>query len=149
MYDRRYGTAWTTLSRDEAIERAFALGVDAHFGVTHPEEYERIVDSMQGAYARSIVELAYKEGKEKANQAEQALDGHQNIWDALVDQGAGAAVVDTDAPTDDGDEESEDADEFDITSAVDLPAALAALDLSNRPGEDDLDALDLPEFLRR
>lgn len=146
MYDRRYGTDWTTLSRDEAIERAFALGIDAHFGVTHPDEYERIVDSMQGAYARSIVELAYKEGKEKAKQAEQTLDGHQDIWDALVDQGAGAAVVDADAPTDD----DEDADtEFDITGAVDLPAALAALDLSNRPGEDDLDALDLPEFLRR
>ena len=147
MYERRYGTSWTTLSRDEAIERAFALGVDAHFGRTHPEEYERIVDSMQGAYARSIVELAYKEGEEKAKQASDGLDGEQAVWDALVDRGAGADIVNAEAPADEGSADGDD--EFDLGGMIDLPAALQALDLSSRPGEDDLDALELPEFLRR
>ena len=36
LYEREYGTDWTTLDKDEATERAYALGVAESLGEGRP-----------------------------------------------------------------------------------------------------------------
>ncbi|MDB2243140.1 hypothetical protein, partial [Halorubrum ezzemoulense] len=91
MSDRTFGTEWDDLSREEAVERAFALGVAA--GVDNPrtEELDRVLETFSGSYDRSIVELAYDEGRTKALEAKAARDDPEDeaVCSSLVD-GAGA-----------------------------------------------------------
>ncbi|WP_430503533.1 hypothetical protein [Haloparvum sp. PAK95] len=84
MYERSFGTDWSTLDRESAIERAFALGVAKACGESHPDEYTRVRQALPGAYDQSIVELAYEEGRTKALTLEQ--QGEEDVWEALVDE---------------------------------------------------------------
>ncbi|WP_135667392.1 hypothetical protein [Halorhabdus rudnickae] len=135
MYDRTYGTEWETLGKNEAAERAFALGVASVLGDPDPEEYDRVLETTVNSYDRSIVELAYQEGKQKATGKRREFDEDEDVWDALVEDDGPKTTVDEDAlPTGDRDG---------------LPAALDSLDLLDRPIEDELEAERLPEFLRK
>ncbi len=87
MYDRTYGTNWTALGRGEAIERAFALGVAEACDEGNPAEFDRVVDTAESAYGRSLIQLAYDEGRTKALEA--PVDDAETVWNELVDD-AGA-----------------------------------------------------------
>ncbi|WP_136689886.1 hypothetical protein [Halorhabdus amylolytica] len=134
MYDRTYGTDWETLGKDEAAERAFALGVAAVLGEPDPEEYERVIETAANSYDRSIVELAYAEGKRKASGRREEFDGDEDVWESLVEDGPKTTVDEDELPTGDRDG---------------LPAALESMDLLDRPVEDRFEAERLPEFLRK
>lgn len=135
MYDHSYGTDWETLGTDEAAERAFALGVAAALGEPDPDEYERVLETAASSYDRSIVELAYQEGKRKASGRRETSDGDDDVWESLVEDDRPKTTVDEDElPTGDRDG---------------LPAALESLDLLDRSVPDRLAAEDLPEFLRK
>lgn len=84
MYDRTFDTDWESLDRESAIERAFALGVAAACGSPNRSEYERIRTSMETVYDRSIVELAYEEGRSKATGLERRGEPTETIWETLV-----------------------------------------------------------------
>ncbi|MFC7069915.1 hypothetical protein [Halobaculum lipolyticum] len=56
-----------TLSPDEAIRRAHALGVAAAFGADTEAALEEVRTSLDATYDRSIVDLAYREGKGDAD----------------------------------------------------------------------------------
>ena len=135
MYDRSYGTDWETLGKDQATERAFALGVAAALGDPAPDEYERVLETAANSYDRSIVELAYQEGKRKAAGKRAEADDEASVWESLVEESGPKTTVDEDEiPTGDRDG---------------LPAALESLDLLDRPIGDQLEAEGLPEFLRK
>ncbi|MFB6201094.1 MAG: hypothetical protein ABEI98_03695 [Halorhabdus sp.] len=134
MYERTYGTDWETLGKNEAAERAFALGVAAALGEPNPDEYERVLETAGTSYDRSIVELAYQEGKRKASGERPTVDDDTDVWDTLVEDEPKTTVDEDEVPTGDRD---------------DLPAALTSLDLLDRPLEDDLEREQLPEFLRK
>lgn len=89
MYAERYGTDWTSLPHDEVVERAFALGVAAALGDADPEEYDRLVAEFDGydAYDRSLVDLAYREGRSEALDLRRAGDSTASVWEALVEDG--------------------------------------------------------------
>lgn len=133
MYERTYGTDWETLEKDEAAERAFALGVAAELGDPDDEEYERILAEAATSYDRSIVELAYAEGKRAASGRSTDTDDDA-VWEDLVEDGPKTTVDEDEIPTGDRDG---------------LPAALESLDLLDRPLADQLEAERLPEFLRK
>lgn len=83
MYDERLGTDWTEISADEAIDRAFALGVAAAFGYENRAEFDRLLGALDTAYDRSIIDLAYEEGRQEAD----GLSGdtsEREVWDSLV-----------------------------------------------------------------
>lgn len=126
MYERAFGTDWTELDRKAAIERAFALGVAKACGQSNPEEYARVQESLPGSYDRSIVELAYEEGRTKALKLDQR--GEAEIWETLVD------------------EESSTSSESPLPEA--LPGGLDDYEFLTRktgpPG-----SLDPPDFLRK
>lgn len=87
MYENRLGTDWTSLDHEEVLERAFALGVDAALGSVDREEYERLEAEAAGydAYDRSLVELAYREGRTKALDRRRAGDSTASVWRELVE----------------------------------------------------------------
>lgn len=133
-YERAYGTGWDGLDKDEAIDRAYALGVLASLGEYHREELDRIRAEMDTAYNKSVVDLAFDEGKSEARDLDVDADGgeKQAVWAELVE---GVSVsVDEDVPTGGRDG---------LPSAIDKPEAL------DRPEQNETEATDRPSFLDR
>jgi len=128
MYDRTFGTEWDDLAREEAVERAFALGVATEIDRERPTELDRVLDAFESAYDRSLVELAYDEGRTKALEAAAESADPQTVWDALVDGGGTPRV----AP---------------VSAA--LPGALTELSLTKRPREGPPSSLAFPSMLRK
>lgn len=130
MYEDTYGTDWDTLSEAEAIERAYALGVETAMGDRRREEYERVLAAVDGTYQERLVELAYDEGRSEAKswRSEAGSDDPEAAWTSLV-------------------EEIEPPDGEAIERAA--PAFLSRLELLEGPADDELQRLRLPEFLFR
>ncbi|MFB6189599.1 MAG: hypothetical protein ABEI57_06920 [Halapricum sp.] len=132
MYEETYDTDWDSLDRDEAMGRAFAIGVAASLGHDYAEEYERIVADMDTSYNRSIVELAFEEGKNKGKKKRyETDDGEDAVWSELV-EGEKVTVDEDEAPT--GGQNR-------------LPAALDKTSILDRPHQNDLDRVKKPDFL--
>lgn len=146
MYEERFSTDWAVdeLDRDEAIERAFALGVAAESGEEHPGEYQRLVSVV----GRALVQMAYDDGRSRAkdlradlssstDQSDDAVafpERDSEIWSTLIEYGDGEqTAVERNTRT---------------IKQLDVPEALRGFDLSTVSG-DDLSRLGLPEFLRR
>ena len=146
MYEDRFATDWTPdeLDRDEAIERAFALGVAAECGEDHPGEYKRLV-SVAG---RALVQMAFDDGRSRAKDVRRELrsgshgdaetvdfqDRDAKIWSKLIEYETGdqTALQRHTKPL----------------KQLDVPEMLRGFDLSH-DSKDDLSRLRLPEFLRR
>ena len=96
MYERAFDTDWDSLDRDELLERAYALGVDARFGNHHDDELEELVALARSNYDGSLIELAYAEGKQDANalargdtdpETARGDTDSETAWDELVADG--------------------------------------------------------------
>jgi hypothetical protein len=132
-YERAYGD-WDELDQDEAVERAYALGVAAALGEYHRDELEAVRAEMSTAYDKSIVELAFEEGRNEGKEAESESDTGEEeaVWSELV---AGEVPVEPD--------ESPTGGRDGLPEAIDVPDAI------ERADRDSTDALDLPEFLEK
>ena len=134
-----------TLSPDEAIRRAHALGVAAAFGADTEAALAEVRSSLDATYDRSIVDLAYREGKGDADaygssgpdapRDEGSRDGPAGDADRPGAPGSGAASARDGAPTPAGTR----------TTATELPAVLERTGLLD--GGADAGALDFPEGL--
>jgi hypothetical protein len=134
LYEEKYGTSWTTLDRDEATERAYALGVAESFGEYNREEFEAVHDEMDTAYTKSIVELAFREGKNEGREAAPAGDpDEEQVWNDLV-EGEVVTVDEDDLPTGGRDG---------------IPEAVDKFEGLEKPDPDEIDATDRPDFLDR
>ncbi|MGB9964970.1 hypothetical protein [Halobacterium sp. CBA1126] len=145
MYDESFSRDWDgeELDREEAVWRAYALGVAAALGDRNPEEYRQLV----AAAGRSLVEMAYDEGKTSAADLDSRLaseDGdvdpsefpsrERAVWSKLI----------TYKDAEGGDVETSGSG----SDRVDLPELLDRMDVDTLPKKD-LDRLRLPEFLSR
>jgi len=132
-YERAFGTDWTDLDPDEAIERAYALGVAASLDEYHPDELEAIRAEMDTPYAKSVVDLAFDEGKTEALSASPESDEDTAVWSELV-EGETVVVDPEDVPT--GGKQG-------------LPDAIAKIEALDRPEMDRSEAVELPDFLEK
>lgn len=145
MYDDTFSRNWDEeeLYREDAVWRAYALGVAAALGDRNPEEYRQLV----AAAGRSLVEMAYDEGKSSAADLDSRLasgdadlDGSEfpsrerAVWSQLItyERGGGGDVAPAGGDSD----------------RMDLPEFLERVNL-DAVDRDDLDRLRLPEFLSR
>lgn len=133
MYEETLGTDWDRLEHDEAIRRAFALGVAEGFGSAPAGELDRLAAQVPGRYGRSLVELAYDEGRTKGRTPRPGSD--EEVWADLVMDRAGAVDPGTPSPSNPA------------PRTTDRPGSLSAPSLLD-PDRDDLARLDLPDFLR-
>jgi len=140
MYEDKLGTGWGDISGEEAIRRAYALGVAACFGYENDEELERLLNALDSSYDRSIIDLAYREGRQEATVVRDDSDAgsEEDVWTRLVEgvrpDGADADV-DAAGPSPAGNP----------IDATDFPAALDRAGLLS--GGRDLDALGFPDHL--
>jgi len=138
LYEDRFDTDWDTLDRDEAMERAFALGVAAALGERNEAEFEAIHDTMGSNYDASIVELAYQEGKNKATKHQRRVDDDDaDVFEFVVNE----ELDDAEQPDRDDDTDDEPAER-----ATDLPSAIDETEATDRPDLDP-EQTDYPDFL--
>jgi hypothetical protein len=145
MYSERFDTDWDTLTQEEAMFRAYALGVDAAFGTEHPEELRRL----SREFHRGLIQIAFDEGKSRASDVFDERDydpgaargfGFEpgeyewELWEELVT------------------ERREDEESFEMVrvsrSRDDLPAAMDRPELLDRPSGR-TESITLPRFLLR
>ena len=129
MYESTFSAEWSQLARDEALERAYALGVAAACGHDNREEYEAIKAAADSTYDRSLIELSFEQGKSQALQLQSSGSENEQIWDQLVESST------VELPAQDSG----------------LPEALAPADLLDRFGqvEGPPNNLNKPSFLVR
>jgi len=131
-YEREFDTGWDSLEKDDATTRAYAIGVAERLGEGNRDELEAIYAEMDSAYHRSMVELAYEEGRNEAKAAADPDDADA-VWAELV-QGETTVVDPDDIP-----ERGRDR----------LPDALDSGELLDRQEVDSTEAVDRPDFLDR
>ncbi len=85
MYDSTYSDDWDELTRDEAVERAYALGVADACGHDTHDPYESIMAVATSSYDRSLIELSFEQGRSDALQLEASGTDTDEIWDELVE----------------------------------------------------------------
>ncbi|MFC6756526.1 MULTISPECIES: hypothetical protein [Haloarcula] len=133
-YEAEFDTEWETLGKDEATTRAYAIGVAERLGELNREELEAIYAEMDSAYHRSMVELAYEEGRNEAKAAaDPDSDDADAVWAELV-QGEVTTVDPDDIP-----EPKRDS----------LPEALDSGELLDKQEVDSTETVDRPDFLDR
>jgi hypothetical protein len=145
MYGDRFETDWETLTQEEAMFRAYALGVDAAFGNEYPDELQRLTRE----FHRGLIQIAFDEGKSRASDTLERR-GHQpestdayefepseydwEIWDELVT------------------ERREEPDAFEMVrverSRDSVPGSLDRPGLLDR-SSDRIESVRLPRFLLR
>ncbi|WP_424001356.1 hypothetical protein ACOZ4I_16155 [Haloarcula salina] len=134
LYEREFDTGWDDLDKDEATDRAYAIGVAERLGEFNREELEAIYAEMNSAYHKSMVELAYDEGRNEAKRAAETTSADREaLWNDLV-TGETVYIDEDDVPTGGRDG---------------LPSALEKSELLDRQSVDSTEAVDRPDFLER
>jgi hypothetical protein len=130
-YERAYGTDWDDIDKEGAIERAYALGVATTLGEHHPDELDALRAEMNSSYDRSVLDLAFGEGKNEGRElsAKQNDPEDERVWNELVGE--------------------ETADQTPTGGRTGLPDSLSDPDLLDPPNLDRTDAVELPDFLDR
>jgi hypothetical protein len=132
-YEGLYGTDWTTLETDEAVDRAYALGVAVSLGEEHPGELDALRAEMDSASEERAIDLAYDEGHKEGHELPPPDADEATVWANLV-EGETASVDPDDVPTGGRDG---------IPEALGQRGALDRVDLDHR------DVVELPEFLEK
>ena len=130
-YERAFGTDWEEIDEDEAVNRAYALGVAASLGEYHREELDAIRAEMSSAYNRSVVDLAYEEGRGEAKEIDVPTEKEDAVWNELV-SGETVTVDPEDTPT---------------GGRTGLPEAIDVTEVIKRKEPDSTESLELPDFL--
>ncbi|WP_336024926.1 hypothetical protein [Halobellus salinisoli] len=135
MYERVFDTDWESLSGEEAVRRTYTLGIAAQLGYGDPEERSRIRALASSAYERSVLDLAFEEGKRKVQDVRPLHDSDEETWEELVEAGDSTAPSPESLQADRGSR--------DLPEAVEQPSVLDGYDI------DELERLRLPSFLKR
>lgn len=129
MYDK-YFDEQDEYTTAEVLQRAYAFGVASVCSDPDDEAYERLKRRSPDSYDRSLIELAYEEGRAEALDLEGTVEDSETIWNRLVE-------TTLDPETD---------DETDLPEG--LPELLSGGD-GTGPAAGLPESLDLPSFLRR
>lgn len=145
IYEEHFSTEWDSLIRDEAMVRAFVLGIDAVRG----DDTEDELDRLRAEDTPAFVEMAYNAGRRKcldlkeetASESDRPDDPDDDLPTAEPSEVVSELLVSQhDAP-------AEDRSSY-TKSNVDVPAMLDQFEfLDTRP--DDQERLGLPDFLQR
>ena len=141
IYEKYFSKDWTDLDRDQAMVRAYALGIASAFDEDHPEEYERLLTQDK----RALVEMAYNEGRRKALNLEAGVEARADDDDD--DRDRRYEVVDQ-MLVSQGASPDEDPVASHVQRQLDVPETLERAELLEL-SSDELKRLRLPDFLYR
>lgn len=129
MYGETFGEEWDDLDRSSCSRRAYALGVASVIGHGRPDEYERIKQAADTTYDKTIIELAYNEGRRLAASEYNDSTSPETVWEHLVEKTTPSSSTKN-------------------TSRISLPPALDR-PVPGRIGKNDRKFMALPELLRK
>lgn len=132
MYEDTFATDWDRLDREEAVRRAYAIGVATVLGEDLVDEYERVLSEGATNYDRNLVELAYNEGRRLASLETSKDDGApvpDRVWRTLV--GRTTVAIDDERAWEPSDDR-----------------AMLGRPRRGKPTDRDLERVRLPSFLR-
>ena len=135
MYERVFETGWESLSGEEAIRRMYVLGIATELGHRLPDERSRIRALASNAYERSVLDLAFEEGKREVQDVHPHHESEEETWATLVEE--------SESPAPSRESLQTDRRASDVPDSVGQPSLLDGVDI------DDLDRLRLPSFLTR
>jgi len=140
IYEEHFSPDWESLTRDEAMVRAFVLGIDAVKGDDHPGELDRLGDEDNVAY----VEMAYNAGRRKCQNIQEETSAGKDV-DVELPVSLPSEIVSELVGS--GPNQSDTETSRSGRSRADLPAMLDDLEfLDSRPDEQDRSGL--PDFLQ-
>ncbi|MXV61780.1 hypothetical protein GS429_06815 [Natronorubrum sp. JWXQ-INN-674] len=143
MYEETFGTDWDAVDgREEAVQRAYALGVATRLDEHHPGELDRLAEQTDSTYDRSFVKLAYQKGQNQAGQIALQVDEDEAVWEELVEEKTTIELVERS----DGTETDGEQDEEEETDTI--PGAIRGFDIDTLP-DDSTEAMKRPAFLER
>ena len=156
IYEQYFSAEWESLDRDEAMVRAFVLGI-AEVREGDVEANREELDRLREASNRAFVEMAYKAGKRECMDIDE--EAGTDTADSEVDDEFSTKTSEIlselvaerpETPDrDDRDGETGEHGEKRVRSRVDIPAMLDEYDvLESRPG-DDREKLGVPDFLKK
>ncbi|MFB6089938.1 MAG: hypothetical protein ABEJ97_02660 [Halobellus sp.] len=134
MYERAFDVGWESLSAEEAVERMYALGIATELGHEYPEERRRLRGLASNAYERSVLDLAFEEGRREVQDVRPDHESDEAAWEELIE------TTDSPAPA---------RESLSVDSSSEVP------DVVNRPGAldgfdvDELGRLRFPTLLKR
>jgi hypothetical protein len=134
MYERSFGSDWQSLSEQEALRRMYALGVATALGHEVPGEFDRLRAQGSTPYARSVLELAFDEGKVRASGIRTEYDDAEDAWEQLVEESTPPTAS-----------RSGDLEDRSRPTTTERLARTSVLELSR----DELKRLRLPDLLQR
>ena len=135
MYERVFETGWESLSGEEAIRRMYVLGIATELGHRLPDERSRIRALASNAYERSVLDLAFEEGKRQVQDVRPHHESDEDTWEALIESAESPSPPPESLTVEDRPAE--------IPDAVDRPPLLDGFDAG------DLERLKFPSLLRR
>ncbi|RLM57478.1 hypothetical protein DVK02_06850 [Halobellus sp. Atlit-31R] len=135
MYERAFDTDWESLSGEGAIRRMYALGIAAELGYRDTDERDRIRALASTAYERSVLDLAFEEGKRQVQDVRPHHESDEDAWEALVEDPESPSPPPESLTVEDRSTAAPD--------AIDRPPLLDGFDAG------DLDRLRFPSLLRR
>ena len=145
MYDEHFEDDWAELSQEEAMFRAFALGVDHALGNENPDAFRRLTTD----FHRGLVQIAFDEGESRANDAirKRGVDP-----DAADPFGFESSEYEWDVWEELVTEREDEPRAFEPVrvkrSQIDLPQSLRRPELLERTS-DSIESITLPRFLLR
>ncbi|WP_435176905.1 hypothetical protein [Halorussus sp. AFM4] len=156
IYEQYFSTEWESLDRDEAMVRAFVLGIAAvREGDIEANREE--LDRLREASNRAFVEMAYKAGKRECMDIDEEAEADSpdpepdGEFSTDTSEILSELVAERPEPPDrdDRDTESGERGERRARSRVDIPAMLDEYDVLDSRPRDDREKLGLPEFLEK
>lgn len=141
IYEKYFSKEWTDLTRDQAMVRAYALGIASAFDENHPEEYERLL----GQDKRALIEMAFNEGRRKALKLEAGVEARMDDDDDDTD--TRYEVLDQ-LLVFQGNTDDDESVASHVQRRLDVPATLERAELLD-VSSDQLGRLRLPDFLYR
>ncbi|MDX1745108.1 MAG: hypothetical protein R3324_04160 [Halobacteriales archaeon] len=152
MYEETYGTGWSTLSTEEIMERAFALGVATALGETHSREVARLRAETGSRYEQQMVQLAFDEGRTRG--ATMSADGDvsmDEVWQEMVvdtEIEIHRSSADGDEADDEEDASGTDGGSVELSRPADRPTRLLRIEVVETRTSDSREQLGIPDFLR-
>jgi hypothetical protein len=134
LYERLFEGDWDSIGSQEALKRAYVLGVTHSRGEPCEDELEELLTEFEGVRDRGLIELAFDEGIHHDSEERKGAD----LPDGFSEEGwaeSARRMIEEETPDRDGDTET--------------PKALSKTGALDRYSPDSTDAVELPDLLRR
>jgi hypothetical protein len=134
LYERVFERDWESISSDEALKRAYVLGVTSSRGETCEDELEKLLNEFEGIRDKGLIKLAFDEGINHNSKNRTGADLPDGFSDWNWAESAKRIIEEQ---------------TLDSGKETETPSVLSKTGALDSYMLDSTDATNLPDFLRR